>query len=354
MLSRETVSKSQDNQGKARLEFFRFFGTILAVEVGILAYSVNKYGFAAMSNRGDGPQYMDYASNLLSGNYSYPHFPMYPVFLRIASSILPLSVAAVVVSVTAYLLLIIVFWRTSAKLTVPARNLLSFFISWFPPTLLIYSILPYADSTALLFSALTYYFIITRREKSMLLCSVLAVVTHYLAILIFPGVVYYFLRKNAREAPKALITVAPVILFSVYQYLVRGDLFYYVHVNTTFWSESGGLLSFPFSTILYVIGNFGFFSLLLLVSTYAIYIIGLFLSIKYREIQSAVFAAPYVVFVVFLGPGAFFFVPRFVEYAFPLLFNYGKLCGNRFVVALLFLITVTSVTYAIFRVTSLP
>jgi hypothetical protein len=194
------------------------------------------------------------------------------------------------------------------------------------------------------------------REKSLILSSMAAVATHYLALLIWPAVFYYFARKGLREIPKAFLTILPFLLLSLYQYLVRGDPLYYIHgyVHTSYWTARGGFLSYPFATVPYVLENYGRFSLLLLVSTFTLYIFALFMSIKRRDLQSAVFSAPFVVFIIFLGPTGFFFVPRYAEFAFPSLFSFGRLTNNRIVRIFLFLVVLLSVAYSFFRGLSPP
>jgi len=151
--------------------FSMFFLVILAIESLLMISAVSKFGFEAMSRSGDGPEYMEFAMRLESGDYPYPHFPMYAVLIRAASIVFPLSAAAILVSVVAYLLTTVVFWKTSAHSCFAGGMFLPLLMSVYPPTLLVYSISPVADATAVFFTALTYYFLISRREKSMLLSS---------------------------------------------------------------------------------------------------------------------------------------------------------------------------------------
>jgi hypothetical protein len=334
-------------------DFLAFIAVILGSVVLCLILAVGKFGFQTLSSRGDGPEYLQFAANLLSGNYPYAHFPLYPAIIRILTSFLAPSEAAILWSATAYVLATCVFWKISThKSVLSGKFLIPLFVSVFTPTLLIYSTAAVADTTAILLSALTYYLMLERREKSMLLCSMGAVASHYLALLMWPAVLFYFARKGIKEVPKAFLTIVPFLLLSLYQYLARGDFLYYFHVNGDYWSARGGLLSYPFATVPYVIENFGKFSLLLLLSTYAIYILGLFLSIRKRDFQSTIFSAPFVIFVTLLGPAGFFFVPRYAEFAFPVLFSFGSLTKRKTLRSLLLIAIVLSIAYALLRVIS--
>jgi hypothetical protein len=204
-----------------------------------------------------------------------------------------------------------------------------------------------------LFVALTYYFLVTEHEKAMLLCSMFAVATHYIALLIIPGIIYYFLRrKNRWHVLKVLVTALPFIAFSLYQYIVQGDILFYFHVGQSYdpaATLAAGAFSYPFATVFFVARNYSLFSLLLLTSVYVFYIAGFALCLKQREIQSVMFSVLFLAFVIMMNPKGFFFVPRYATYAFPLLFVFQKFEKRNFVTAILIIVTVASVGYAFFR-----
>ena len=138
---------------------------------------------------------------------------------------------------------------------------------------------------------------------------------------------YAYWKTNRKKLPLALVPIVPLALLTLYQYLVTGNLLYYVSVHFAYSSQvwRTSLFSYPFETLFYAATAlkgierlywFGYIAL-----SYVVYGIGVFHAATIKRTWSASFTAPFYAFTV--SCTGYHFVPRFPLYGFPALTEFA-------------------------------
>ena len=309
-------------------------------------------GLSDYASRGDGLEYMRASEALVHGRLVGSHFPLYPALIAFLSLIVPREVAALSIPPVFHVLFALTVYKTLRDQGFGDAWPYALLMAYAPPSVLIYSSSALSDGVALFFTALTFYYALRGREGSMLLSSVLAASTHYMAMFLAIPLAYMYWRRNPRRLPLALAPLLPLAVFSLIQYAATGDLLYYVSIHFAYsrrvWSTP--LLSYPFASLAYVATALGgarrAFWLAYLLLVYMAYGYGLIRAVKARRGLFAAFVAPFYAFtLIYTG---YYFIPRFLAYGFPSLMEYAEL-GRRVkpVRRLIIAVTLVSIAYAL-------
>jgi hypothetical protein len=141
------------------------------------------------------------------------------------------------------------------------------------------------------------------------------------------------------------------VLLTLYQFAVTGNLLYYVSVHFVFYQRVFGTtpLSYPFESLVYIATElrgidriywFGYVGL-----AFIIYAIGTVRSARSGRSWSAVFSAAFYAFsALYTG---YYFVPRFLLYAFPSLMEFTELGRRKILWWMMIIATIMSVAYSI-------
>jgi len=317
-----------DSPGNRSLKGFIGIGgsTILIHAILILWYF--RVGLSDYASRGDGLEYMRASEALIQGRLVGAHFPLYPALIAAFTPALGRELAALAIPALSHILFALIVYGdlNSSRLGDPLPYAL--LIAFAPPSTLIYSSSALSDGVALLFTALTLHYALKDREKLMLLSSALAASTHYMPILLIIPLAYWYWRRNRRRLPLALTPLAPLALLSLIQYAATGNPLHYVSVHFAYSRRVWGtpLISYPLASLAYIAGSLRganrIFWLTYILLTYIAYGLGLAHAANRRSL-SAAFTAPFYAFtLIYTG---YYFIPRFLAYAFPSLMEYAHI-----------------------------
>jgi hypothetical protein len=306
-------------------------------------------GLNQYAARGDGPDYIAIANALARGQLAGAHFPLYPAFVSVVSSVMPSTLAALAVPPAFHTATALIFYKILKHTGVKHSWLFSLTLSLFPPSMLIYSSSALSDAVTLFFTSLVFWYGLNRKEKQMLGASVLAASSHYYAILLIIPLMYWFWRTNIRKLPLALVPLLPLAVFSVWRFLTGGDLLYYLRAPIApSYSWGPSLLTYPFGALvqamLVLSGADQLYWLSYLILVYAAYGFGLLLATRRRSFWTAVFSAPFYLFSVLFA--SYYFVPRFVLLSFPSLMEFSKFEKLRAFRWILLTVIIASTAYA--------
>lgn len=343
-----------------------FMGSLLIAHLILFGSIALWFGieqwFGIIANVGDASEYLP--QSLLAIPIFTFHMPFYGILIALLTPFLPPAGAALVVN------MINVLGFGAVAYALSERAWVALFASFFPYFVFKYSMYVYADIPTLFFAAMSFYYLYRNRSVLGILFGSLAVATHYLALLLIPGFVCYMYRKRARFAPVGLIPTAPAFGLSVFRLFNNGDLFFYVRLNLRMWTGLGGgqfgFLSYPFSSVMYVFTHLStlfvkwlpvniFYSFVVFLPVYALYWSGAYVAYRKSAYFELAWSLPTILFVTCLSPVGFYYVPRYVILAFPLLLGVARFVErNRVLRILLILITIGSVAFAVGGLFSFP
>lgn len=324
--------------------------TVLVIHV-LLLYGFAKIGLSQYSVRGDGREYIAAAIALTQGRIIGTHFPLYSALIAVVSSLVPIDLAALAIPPFFHTLFALVAYRilVAMKFRRPISSALM--VALLPPSAIVYTSSALADSITIFFAALTFYYGLERREKLMLVFAFLAGLTHYDGIVLIIPLAYLYWRSDRRRILLALVPAVPIVLLTLYQFAVTGNLLYYVSVHFVFYQRVFGTtpLSYPFESLVYIATElrgidriywFGYVGL-----AFIIYAIGTVRSARSGRSWSAVFSAAFYAFsALYTG---YYFVPRFLLYAFPSLMEFTELGRRKILWWMMIIATIMSVAYSI-------
>jgi hypothetical protein len=345
------LSQMKSNWDHASLKSYFIVGLIVLMIHVLLLYGFAKIGLSQYAVRGDGREYMAAAVALTQGRIIGTHFPLYSALIAVAGSLVPVELAALSIPPFFHTLFALVVFRILARMKFRRPLSGALIVALVPPSAIVYTSSALADSITLFFAALTFYYGLEGREKLMLVFAFLAGFTHYEGILLTIPLAYLYWKSDRRRLLLALIPAVPVVLLTLYQFVVTGNLLYYVSVHFVFYRRVFGTtpLSYPFESLVYIatalsgidrIYWLGYVGLVLI-----IYAIGGVRSARIGRNWSAAFSATFYAFsALYTG---YYFVPRFLLYAFPSLMEFTELGRRKIVWVMLVLATVASVAYSI-------
>jgi hypothetical protein len=339
-------------RGSTALRPYVSIVTLLVASHVVLLYEFSQLGLAQYAGRGDGAEYLAAAEALARGKLVGYHFPLYPALIGVASLLVSKELAALAIPAVFHTFFALAVYKILDTLKFRRALLYALVLAFFPPSALIYTSSPISDSLVLFLAALVFYFGLKRKESPMLLSSFLAGATHYMGMLLVVPLGYWYWRNDRRRMPLASVPLLPFAILSLIKFASTGDLFYYVTVHFAYSSRvwSTPLVSYPFVSLVYTatvlrglerLYWFGYVAVV-----FAVYGIGLAHGVKTRANWSVAFSAPfYVLMTVYAG---YYFVPRFLLYAFPSLMEYPRL-ENRFkaILWLAIAVTIASAAYAV-------
>jgi hypothetical protein len=322
------ASLTKSNSGHASLRSYLIVGSIVLFIHVLLLYGFAKIGLSQYAVRGDGREYMAAAVALTQGRIIGTHFPLYSALIAVAGSLVPIDLAALSIPPFFHALFALVVYRV--LVTMKFRRPLSgaLIVTLLPPSAIVYTSSALSDSITIFFVALTFYYGLEGREKLMFVCAFLAGFTHYDGILLTIPIAYLYWKSDRRRLLLALIPAVPVVLLTLYQFVVTGNLLYYVSVHFVFYQRVFGTtpLSYPFESLVYIatalrgidrIYWLGYVGL-----AFIIYAIGTVRSARIGRNWSAAFSATFYAFsALYTG---YYFVPRFLLYAFPSLMELDR------------------------------
>lgn len=338
-----------------RSHWLEFIGSLLCAQLVLLGSIELQFGFERWF--GIAAQVGD-ASEYLSPSLITTHMPLYSILIALWTPILNPVAAAMVVNIASVMGFGIVAYSLSG------RKWVGLVASFFPYFLFKYSMYVYADIAALFFAAASFYYLSKNRLVVGQFFGVLAVATHYLALLLVPGFVFFMYRKRSRYAPLGLIPSLPFIALSILRFFQNGDLLFYVRFNFLHWGGQYGFLSYPFASGVYVLthlnalwGNPGpwqwwpfsiLYSLVIFFPIYALYWTGAYYAYRASAYSEMAWALPVLLFVTFLSPAGFYYVPRYIIFALPFLIRAASVAERkRWLKGLLVLITIGNITYGV-------
>lgn len=315
---------------------------LLALHLLIIFVEAN-IGLQRYATFGDGAEYISLARAMTTdpiGVIVNLHPPIYPLAIRLVGVILPYNLAALFINALAQSITVIPIYE-SAKLTLPSNHAkIALICSVFPPATLVYSSIGLADSLAILFSAVFFYFLLRRNEWGMISAAILAVLTHQIAYLLIIPLAYFYLRTNPKRIYRVFLVALPFLILSSYMYLRAHNLLYYITVHFIFSKNYWDLpfFSYPFQSLIQTImgipitagGNespVNFIYIAQDVFLLVIYFLGLFLSWKHKHEYAIAYGLPFLIFLTFYQ--VWLFIPRFLVYCFPLLITYGHVMERR-------------------------
>lgn len=286
------------------------------------------------------------------------HMPLYSMLFAPFTLIVNPVAAAIIVNVACFIGFGIVTCYLSG------RKWVGLVCSFFPYFLLKYSMYVYSDIAAVFFAAIGFYFMRNSRAVAGLFFGLLAVASHYLAILLIPGFVYLMYLKRRMYAPFGLIPSAPFVALSLFRFFQDHDLLFYLRLNFVHWGGQYGFFSYPFASGIYVLTHlsdlwsnpgpwqwlpFGvLYATVIFFPVYAIYWTGAYLAYRASAHSEIIWALPVLLFVTFLSPFGFYYVPRYIIFAFPFLVRVGNaVARERWLKGLLALITTGNVVYGV-------
>jgi len=344
------IARTKSNPDHTDLKSYLIVGLPVLIIHVLLLYGFARIGLSQYAVRGDGREYMAAAVALTQGRITGTHFPLYSALIAILSSLVPIDLAALSIPAVFHTLFALVAYRIllAMKFKRPLSGAL--IVALVPPSAIVYTSSALADSITLFFAALTFYYGLERREKLMLVFAFLAGFTHYEGILLTIPLAYLYWKSDRRRLLLALIPAVPVVLLTLYQFVVTGNLLYYVSVHFVFYQRVFGTtpLSYPFESLIYIatalrgidrIYWFGYVGLV-----FIIYAIGAVRSARIGRNWSAAFSATFYAFsALYTG---YYFVPRFLLYAFPSLMEFTELGRRKILWWTLIIVTIASVTYS--------
>ena len=345
----ETEKKSEADH--ATLRSYLIVASLVLIIHVFLLYGFAKIGLSQYSLRGDGREYMAAAIALTQGRIIGTHFPLYSALIAIVSPLVPIDLAALSIPPLFHALFALVAYRilVAMKFRRPLSG--AVMVALLPPSAIVYTSSALADSVCLFFAALTFYYGLKGREKPMLISAFLAGFTHYDGIVLAIPLAYLYWKSNRRRLLLAVIPAVPVLLLTLYQFAVTGDWLYYVSVHFVFYQRVFGTtpLSYPFESLVYIATAlrgvdrmywFGYVGL-----AFIVYALGVAQSARTGRNWSSVFSGAFYAFTALYT--GYYFVPRFLLYAFPSLMEFTELGRRKILWAMLILATIASVTYSI-------
>ena len=344
------ATERKSNLDHASFRSYLIVGSLVLVVHVFLLYGFAKIGLSQYSVRGDGREYMAAAVALAQGRIIGTHFPLYSALIVIVSALVPIDLAALSIPPLFHTFFALVVYRilVAMKFRRPLSG--AIMVALLPPSAIVYTSSALADSITLFFVALTFYYGLNGREKLMLVAAFLAGFTHYDGIVLAIPLAYLYWKSNRRKLPLAAIPAVPIILLALYQFVVTGNLLYYVSVHFVFYQRVFGTtpLSYPFESLVYIatalrgidrIYWFGYVGL-----AFIVYAIGVARSARVGRNWSAMFSGTfYALTALYTG---YYFIPRFLLYAFPSLMEFTELGRRRILWWILIAATVMSVAYS--------
>ncbi|MEM3676698.1 MAG: hypothetical protein QW176_00950 [Candidatus Bathyarchaeia archaeon] len=301
--------------------------TVLIHAILILWYI--HVGLSDYASRGDGLEYMKASEALTKGQLIGAHFPLYPALIAVFTPILGMELAALTVPALFHILFTLTIYRTLRDLGFSDPLPYALLIAFAPPSTLIYSSSALSDGIALFFTALAFHYASKNREGLMLLSSALASSTHYMPILLVAPLAYWYQRNKRRRLPLALTPLIPLAALSLIQYSATGNPLHYVSIHFAYSRRVWGapLISYPLASLSYMAANLGganrIFWLTYILLAYTAYGLGLAHAVRARRGLSIVHIAPFYAFtLIYTG---YYFIPRFLSYAFPSLMEYAEM-----------------------------
>lgn len=193
----------------------------------------------------DGRHYLDIACKgyFIKGGFDLRvFFPVYPLLIRILSlgCLANPILVGLGISLTSFIGSILVLLKMADKdVRIKTLLLLLFF-----PTSFFFAAY-YTESTFLLFTVLTFWFLEKRRFLPASVFAGLASATRLLGVALFPAILYEAYREYRKEKKLHLeIVLAPLglVFYSVYNWISTGSLFTFIQ-SQTYWDRPVGLLA---------------------------------------------------------------------------------------------------------------
>jgi len=194
----------------------------------------------------------------------------------------------------------------------------------------------------------------------------LAVATHYLALLLIPGFLYCLYRKRPRFTALGFAPSLPFVALSIFRFLYSSDLFFYLRLNMVQWGQGGayygiryGFLSYPFASAIYVLTHLSslmgpslsvniYYALIIFLPVYPLYWLGAYEAYRASAYLELAWGIPVLLFVSFLSPVGFAYVPRYVIFAFPFLMRVATITEKkRYIQILIILIAIGNIMYTL-------
>ncbi len=356
---------------RERIKWAIFPGLLLFAQLALLAAIQLQFGTARWAgiaaNVGDASEYLLRPGNFSSIPIFTYHMPFYSLLIAFATLILPPVQAAILVNMVSYLGFGSVVYLLSRRMWIGVVA------SLFPYFVFKYVVYVYADIPAFLFAGLSFYLLAKNRVDWALLFGTLAVATHYLALLLIPSFLYCMYRKRPRFTALGLVPSLPFVVFSIFRLLENNDLFFYLRLNVVQWGQGGagygiryGFLSYPFASVIYVVTHLStlmgsslpvniYYALIIFLPVYPLYWLGAYAAYRASAYLELAWGLPVLLFVSFLSPVGFAYVPRYVIFAFPFLMRIAaKAERRRYLQILTILIIIGNIIYTFGSVLIVP
>jgi hypothetical protein len=302
---------------------------------------------------GDGKDYIGQAQSILHGTISSPHVILYPIFIRILAFLFPYANSALLISSCAHILSAIPMYEILKAKSISYPKVYTFVLTTFPPTLVLYSSLALSDSLLFLFCVLFFYFLVRQKESGLISSGIFAAASHFLGLLLFFPIVYFYLKNRMKRVYRAFAVWGPIVLLSLYhQYAGQGLAFYWVNNEQYSQKHFGiGIFSIPFENLLKGLRGIptpypapSAPELILVIGLFIFYALAGAISWRVGNKLEISFALPYLIFLAFYQN--FFFIPRLIPLCFPLLFAPNHLLAKRPIAILSGVVAIVGIMYA--------
>lgn len=177
----------------------------------------------------DGVYYLQIAEFGYLKNSDYAFFPIYPIFIKFVSLFTGSYLfSGVLVSIVSLIISLIFFEKLTSKEGIRISKKVVLFLLFFPTSF--YFLAVYSESTFLMFTVLSFYFL--KQEKFFLttIFASLAIGTKILGLGLIAALIYYTLSSKKKSNKKYLLLLSPLglLIYSIYLFYQTGNPFYFV------------------------------------------------------------------------------------------------------------------------------
>jgi hypothetical protein len=188
----------------------------------------------------------------------------------------------------------------------------------------------------------------------MILAGILASATNFIANLLLFPLIYFYLKTSPKKLYRAFVVDAPLAVLSTYHlYLGHGFMYYlnyHLWFSKTYWKMNP--ISLPFESLIkaltgsstsYPVSPLALFYVLALL---ALYFFSAILSWKLKDTVSLSYSMPFLLFLTVYQ--AWFFIPRYIVFCFPLLFAYRDLLNKKAFLVFALLLAIGGTIYSVY------